>query len=77
MPLAEGLRETLRDWFAALVFRGHALIAGWLQLDAARGWWADRQSGARDCHRFLWSLVVWESRAQRFPADDGCGGPAL
>ena len=76
MPLAEWLRGPLRDWGAARMFRGDGLIADWLQLDAARRWWAEHQSGARDCNRVFWSLLVLESWAQRFLAGHDCAGPA-
>jgi asparagine synthase (glutamine-hydrolysing) len=76
MPLAEWLRRTLGDWFAARVFRGDPLIAHWLELDVARRWWAEHQSGGRNVNRFLWSLVVLEAWAQRFIAGDASAGPA-
>lgn len=72
MPLAEWLRGTLSDWFG-----GDALIAGLLQLDAARRRCADHQRGARDCDRFLESLVAGESWTRPFPANECDGGPAL
>ena len=66
----------VRDWFAARVFRGDALVAQWLDLDVARRWGAEHQSGGCDVGRILWSLVVLEAWAQRFLAGDASTGPA-
>jgi asparagine synthase (glutamine-hydrolysing) len=74
--LADWLRRLLRDWFAARMLPDDMFTAEWLRLDAVCRCWADHQSGSRDCARFLWSLVVLESWAQYFLADDGCREPA-
>ncbi|HLF78770.1 MAG TPA: asparagine synthase (glutamine-hydrolyzing) [Dehalococcoidia bacterium] len=61
VPIADWLRGPLRSWAEPLVDLDRIRCEGYLDPERVQRVWREHQSGERDWHRALWSVLVFES----------------
>ncbi len=66
IPLAQWLRDDLRDSSADLLFSSRAIARGYFELNQLRHLWDQHQRGQRDHSHRLWALMVLELWHRRF-----------
>lgn len=65
IPLHEWLRGPLRDWAASLIDENRLRSEGFFRPDAIRHMWQEHQSGRRNWHTQLWSILIFQAWLDR------------
>lgn len=61
VPLAQWLRDGLRDWAETLLAADRLRVSGLLDVDAVRRTWAEHLSGVRDLEQSLWAVLMFQA----------------
>ena len=65
IPLHEWLRGPLRDWAEALIDDARLRSEGFFRPEEIRRMWQEHQSGRRNWHTQLWSILIFQAWLNR------------